>query len=50
MMYNVGVQVNPINNLVLDVAYEGSQENDGDRNHSINVSIGMSIIVSDVRR
>lgn len=36
LAYNLGVQVNPIPNLVLDLAYEGSSLNDGSTDRSLN--------------
>jgi len=35
-MYGAGVQINPIENVAVDIGYEGSSLNDGEKNHAIN--------------
>lgn len=36
LMYSAGIQINPVHNMVIDVAYEGSKLDDGGRDLSIN--------------
>ncbi len=36
LMYGAGVQINPIENVAIDIGYEGSRFNDGYQNMSIN--------------
>lgn len=35
-MYGAGMQINPIENVAVDIGYEGSSLNDGEKNHAIN--------------
>jgi len=35
-MYGAGVQINPIENVAVDIGYEGSSLNDGEKDHAIN--------------
>lgn len=36
LMYGIGLQINPVEYLAIDIGYEGSRLNAGDKNHSIN--------------
>lgn len=36
LVYSAGLQINASDNVTLDIAYEGSQINDGGKNHSVN--------------
>ncbi|TQI81354.1 putative virulence related protein PagC [Serratia fonticola] len=36
LMYGVGVQINPIENVAVDIGYEGSSLDDGRQSHDIN--------------
>jgi putative virulence related protein PagC len=35
-MYGAGVQINPWNNLTIDVGYEGSRVKDGGTDYAVN--------------
>lgn len=35
-MYGAGVQINPIENVAIDIGYEGSSIDDGNKSHTIN--------------
>lgn len=35
-MYGAGVQINPIENVAIDIGYEGSSIDDGNKSHAIN--------------
>lgn len=36
LVYSAGVQINPVENMVIDLAYEGSNLDDGVSDHSVN--------------
>lgn len=36
LMYGVGVQINPMENVAVDIGYEGSSLDDGSKSHDIN--------------
>ncbi|MGL5423315.1 MAG: Ail/Lom family outer membrane beta-barrel protein [Serratia fonticola] len=36
LMYGVGLQINPIENVAVDIGYEGSSLDDGSKSHDIN--------------
>lgn len=36
LVYSAGIQINPVENMVIDLAYEGSNLNDGSADHSVN--------------
>ncbi|WP_272482833.1 Ail/Lom family outer membrane beta-barrel protein [Buttiauxella izardii] len=36
LVYSAGVQINPVENMVIDLAYEGSNLDDGASDHSVN--------------